>query len=63
MHYTGILDAQRICIIIIIIIINCPCYSIPKSEEIKQIVLNKKLNSIGVLRRTCGVVIGVAERI
>jgi len=35
--------------------------SIPKGEEIKKIVI-KKLTSIGVLRKACGVVISVAER-
>jgi len=35
---------------------------IPKGEEIKQIVI-KILNSIGVLRKVCGIVFGVAERI
>jgi len=37
-------------------------YYYSKIEEIKQIII-KKINSIGVLRKACGVVIGVAERI
>jgi len=41
---------------------NCPWYSVPKGEGIKQIVI-KKFNCLGVLRKACGVVIGVANRI
>jgi len=49
-------------ILLLFLVFYCPWYSISKGEEIKQIVI-KKLNSIGVLRKACDVVIGVEERI
>ena len=41
---------------------KCPWYSIPKGEEINANCY-KKLYSIGVLRKVCGVVVGVAKRV
>ena len=54
-----------IIIIIFIIFFFFPRYSIPKGEEINANCY-KKLYSIGLLRKVCGVVVvvvGVAERV